>query len=280
MPKATMANEPTNSPLHGAKKVAPTGVEYWRAREIQGLLGYKTWENFEAAIARGMESCRESGGDVQKHFRETTKMVDIGSGAKRPTRDYFIDRYGCYLVAMNGDPSIKEIAEAQQYFAIQTRKQELREAREARDELDLRLEERDRLTVAVKELNKAASEAGVKNFAFWNDAGYMGLYEMRLSEIKERKGLGKDKLYDRAGRAELAANAFHKTQTEETLKRRNIQGQKEAEQVYREVGQDVRAVIRNRGGTMPEDMNPEPSLAKLESERNKALKRLNKGAKP
>ena len=255
--------------LDTAKKVAPSKVEYWMARDIQVVLGYKTWEGFEPAIKRAMRACQEIGEESQKHFRQTSKLVRIGSDTKRAITDYFMDRYACYLVAMNGDPSISQIAAAQRYFAVQTRKQELQEEGAP---LERRIEQRKRLTTAVVKLNMAAKVAGVQNFALFHDAGYRGLYEMGLGEIKRKKGLSdKEDLYDRAGRAELAANEFHKTQTEEKIAKDRIQSELQAQQTYKQVGQEVRAAIRNIGGTMPEDMKPEESLKKLERKRNKKL---------
>lgn len=267
-----MGLEGTIAALDVAKKVAPSKVEYWMARDIQVVLGYKTWEGFEPAIKRAMRACAESGEEPQKHFRQTSKLVRIGSDTKRAITDYFMDRYACYLVAMNGDPSISQIAAAQRYFAVQTRKQELQEERAP---LERRIEQRKRLTTAVVKLNMAANAAGVQNFALFHDAGYRGLYEMGLGEIKRKKGLSdKEDLYDRAGRAELAANEFHKTQTEEKIAKDRIQGQLPAQQTYKQVGQEVRAAIRKIGGTMPEDMKPEESLKKLERERKKKLPKL------
>lgn len=109
--------------------VNDTDVEYWLARELMPLLGYERWENFEKAIKRSMESCETSGITVTDHFREVTKMVQLGSGSKRNVRDYMLTRYACYLIAQNGDPKKAEIAFAQSYFAVQTRKQELIEER-------------------------------------------------------------------------------------------------------------------------------------------------------
>ena len=100
-------------------------MEYWLARELMSLLGYERWENFEKAVKRSIESCETSGIEVSDHFREVTKMVQLGSGSKRSVRDYMLTRYACYLIAQNGDPKKEEIAFAQSYFAVQTRKQEL-----------------------------------------------------------------------------------------------------------------------------------------------------------
>ena len=269
-----MEENATVTALTEAKRYTVCGVEYWRARDIQEILGYTSWEGFVPAIERAMNAVQVTGGDVKKHFRSTSKLVEIGSGAQRRIPDYFIDRYGCYMTAMNGDPRIAQIAAAQRYFAIQTRRQEIQDER---DELGERIVHRDRLSLAVKAVNEAASAVGVQNFAFWNEAGYLGLYELTSAEIKQKKGLSaKDTIYDHAGLAELAANAFHKTLTEKKLKGGGVQGQKQAEQVYRALGQDVRQVMTKHGSPMPEDMPPEPSLKKLESERKKQQKKLAK----
>ncbi|MDQ3563211.1 MAG: DNA damage-inducible protein D [Pseudomonadota bacterium] len=230
-------------------------------RELQQVLGYGTWENFEKAIEKARMACVASGEDLDDHFRETTKMILIGKGGKRAAKDFFLSRYACYLVAMNGDPSKPEIATAQTYFAVQTRRQETQDAKLL---LDKRVELRNRLSGAVKVLNSAAREAGVQNYALFHDAGYRGLYSMGLANIKKRKGLGeREELFDRAGRTELAANEFRVTQAQQKIIRERIAGEQEARRTHREVGEKVRKTIQEIGGVMPEDLPPEPSLKKL-----------------
>ena len=139
-------------------------VEYWLARDLMPLLGYDRWENFDKAIARAEGSCAASGIAVSDHFREVTKMVALGSGSKRSIKDYMLTRYACYLVAQNGDPKKEEIAFAQSYFALQTRKQELIEERIAWIE---RTQARGRLRESEKRLSQNIYERGVDRRRFW-----------------------------------------------------------------------------------------------------------------
>jgi DNA-damage-inducible protein D len=250
-----------------------TGVFYWRARDLQDKLGYDTWERFHGVVERAMHSCQESGIPVQKHFRETAKMVSVGSGAMRSVVDYFLSQHGAHLVAMGGDTSKPEIAFAQMYFSVQTMKQE---AYEQMSDEDRRIELRDRVKTHFKKLSGAAVNSGVTTpkMSIFHAAGYQGLYGGRnKSEILAVKGLPPtEDLMDRAGETELSANDFRMTQTKDVLEKKGQIGESAAIDVHRRIGEDVRDAIAKIGGTMPEKLQPEPSIKKIESARKKREK--------
>ena len=252
------------------KRVSPDGVEYWMARELAESLTYTNWRHFDAVISKAQESCTGAGWDASNHFVGTDTLVGIGSGASRSIPDYFLTRLACYLIAMNGDASKTEIAKAQRYFAIQTRRQELADAM---TDDELRLEQRRRVSDAYKGLSSTAKRAGVRRYAIFSDAGLKGLYGMGLRNIKGYKGLAAtDELFDRAGRTELAANEFHLTQASDRIAREGVSTERAAIDTNRTVGAEVREAIRKIGGTMPEDLPPEESCKKLASKLKKAKK--------
>jgi DNA-damage-inducible protein D len=257
-------NECTINKLNSLTLLLKDDVEIWMARDIQPVLGYQKWSNFLETIERARAACRGVGIDPKDHIAATSKKIEIGKGATRVVDDYFLSRYACYLIAMNADSSKPEIAAAQTYFAIQTRRMEQQDAQDALQ----RLEMRERVRDANKELNNAAHEAGVlsSKFGIFHDAGYRGLYTMSLREIKERKGIDKDDLLDRAGHAELAANYFRITQTEQKLRRDNVNGERKAIDTHKEVGAKVRSTIKELGGTMPEDLPAEKPIKQLKKE--------------
>jgi DNA-damage-inducible protein D len=244
--------------LDNARKLAPNGQEYWMGRDVQIVLNYARWENFEEVLRKGMLACEGSGQPAEHHFRQTTKMVELGSGSKRKITDWFLSRYACYLVAMNGDPRVSEVAYAQQYFAMQTR------LHEQQNEYD-RLEHRHRVSRTVKALNSAAKRAGVQRYGLFHDAGYRGLYGgLGLSAIKARKGIGaKEELLDRAGRVELAAIELKNAITEEQLISLKIQGEQRATDTHNRVGREIRGAMEKSGATMPEDLKPEEPIKNL-----------------
>lgn len=253
------------------------GNEYWLARELQPLLEYSLWQNFKKVVDKAMESCRQSGHPVENHFIGFNKMVEIGSKARREVEEFRLSRYACYLIVQNGDPSKPVIAHGQTYFAVQTRRQELRDeksfAKLTEDERRLML--RSELAIHNKALTAAAKDAGVEtslDYAIFQDHGYRGLYGgLGAKDIHARKGLKKShKILDHMGSTELAANLFRATQTEEKLRHDNVLGKQAANQTHQMVGAKVRQTIKELGGTMPEDLpTPDKSIKQLERERKK-----------
>lgn len=257
------------------KHINEYGEEYWSARELQPILEYTEWRKFNNAIERAKESCKSSGNEISDHFVGAAKMVSIGSRADREVEDYHLSRYACYLIAMNGDPRKEAIALAQTYFAVKTRQQELVENYTELTENQKRLAIRREMKEHNLSLYAAAKDAGIqtnKDYAIFTNYGYRGLYGgLNQADIHARKGLKpSQRILDHMGSTELAANLFRATQTEEKLRRENIQGKEAANQTHFIVGQKVRQTIKELGGTMPEDLpTPDKSIRQLEREEKK-----------
>ena len=253
------------------------GQEYWTARELQSVLEYVEWRKFKGTVEKAIEACEGSNINISDHFVEAAKMVSLGSGSEREVEDYHLSRYACYLIAMNGDPRKEAIALAQTYFAVKTRQQELIENYEVLTEDEKRLAVRQQMKEHNKSLYAAAKDAGVETpveYAVFTDYGYMGLYGgLKQKDIHQRKGLKKSqKILDHMGSTELAANLFRATQTEEKLRRDNVQGKENANATHYAVGRKVRQTIEELGGTMPEDLpTPEKSIRQLEHEQKKVF---------
>ena len=252
-----------NKGFEEIKKIDENGVEYWEARELLPLLGYENWHKAEEVIMRAARACVNSGQDVDNHFYRAVKMVKIGSNTTRNVRDYKLDRYACYLIAQNGEPNKEQIAIAQTYFAIQTRKQEVFEQL---PDATKRLFIRNQVSDQNKKLFSTAKRAGVNQFGLFNDAGYRGLYGLPLSDLEKKKGIKKGELLDRAGSTELAANLFRITQTDEKLKKDNIRGQTAASNTHFMVGGKVRQTIKEIGGEVPESLPTEKHIKEVKKE--------------
>ncbi len=253
------------------------GREFWFARELQEILGYTQWRNFENVIERARTACINSGVEVSGHFADVSKMVNIGLGSERQIQDIALSRYACYLIVQNGDPRKEIIALGQTYFAIQTRRQELGDTKKLVTEDEKRLTIRKELAEHNKSLAEAAKMAGIidpRDYAIFQNKGYQGLYGgLSMHDIHVRKGLRKsEKILDHMGSTELAANLFRATQADEKIRRDNVKGRENANQVHYDVGVTVRNTIKQLGGTMPEDLpTPIKSIKQIEREQKKQL---------
>ncbi|MFA5748402.1 MAG: DNA damage-inducible protein D [Candidatus Absconditabacterales bacterium] len=255
------------------KKINEYGQEYRTARKLAKTLNYIDFGNFENVIRKAKITCQNSGQNVNDHFGDITEMVDLGSGSQRGFSSYKLSRYACYLIAMEAEGGKSEVALAKTYFAIQTRKQEMQDQYM---EDNKRLYLREEMKTHNKKLMSTAKEAGVNNYANFNDAGYIGLYGMRVNQVKKVKKLeASDNLLDNIGSEELAANLFRATQTEAKIKRDGIVGQNKADLTHFEVGKKVRKTIQEIGGTMPEKL-PTSDHIKEAKKRIKQQQKLSK----
>ena len=265
----------SNISFEDIKHIDENGIEYWYARELQLVLDYKEWRKFEGVIQRAVTACKNSDINSLDHFVGADKMVQIGSGAERMQKDYKLTRYACYLIAQNGDSRKEVIAFAQTYFAIQTRKQEISEKEYSLlTEDEKRFYQRNLTKKGNYSLNQTAKNAGVRNFDKFHNSGYKGLYNGETADdIAKRKGLRyREDILDNMGSDELIANLFRISQTEQKLKRDNIQTENDACNTHNKIGKIVRKAIKEAGGTMPEDLpTPKKSLKQLEKENKKSL---------
>ncbi len=252
------------------KHVDEYGEEFWYARELMIVLQYSNWQNFQKIIDKAITSCENSDISAYEHFTDVNKTIKMPKGAQKTIKDYKLSRYACYLIAQNGDPRKEVIALAQTYFAVQTRKMEITEQEyDALTEDEKRFYHRKHIKEGNYILNRTAINAGVKDLAQFHNSGYKGLYNGETADdIAKRKGLRyREEILDNMGSDELIANQFRISQTNQKLKKENIQGEAAANDAHYEVGKIVREAIKKAGGTMPEKLpTPEKSLKQLEKE--------------
>lgn len=270
---------PATTPFELIRRTNSAGNEYWSSRDFAQVLGYADYRNFDVVISKARTACFNSGQRVDDHFVEIDELIEVGKGAQRPVKTVMMSRYACYLVIQNADPAKEIVAIGQTYFAVQTRRQELQEQELTEQELEAqrRLLLRAEMKSHNLQLADAAKGAGVvepKDYAIFQNHGYMGLYGgLGAQEIHAKKGLKKgQQILDHMGSTELAANLFRATQAEEKLRREKISGKENANRAHREVGAKVRQTIRELGGTMPEELPPAESIKTLESKQTKTLR--------
>ena len=267
-----------NKRFEEIKHTDENGLEFWYARELQIVLDYKEWRKFENVINKAKESCENSNISAFEHFVGADKLSKRANNAEVLIKDYKLTRYAAYLIAQNGDSRKKVIALAQTYFAVQTRKQEISEKEYYMlTEDEKRFYQRNLTRKGNYSLNQATKNAGVKNFDKFHNAGYKGLYNGETADdIAKRKGLRyRENILDNMGSDELIANLFRISQTEQKLRKNNINSEIEANKTHYTIGKNIREVIAKNGGTMPEDLpTPDKSLKQLEKENMKSLKKF------
>lgn len=247
------------------------GITYWWASDLMQMLGYPNMKSFQKVLDRATKAF------VSINIPHYDNIIAITREAEnRQFLDFKLTRFACYLTVMNGDPKKIQVAEAQVYFAQQTRKFEL--SLENNNEID-RLLIREELTEGNKSLSSTIKQAGAVDYAKFSNAGYLGMYNMENWKLANKRNVKKEKLMDTMGRTELAANLFRITQTEERIKSKRVKGQNALEQTHYEVGKEVRKIVIENVGKTPENLIQEKELPNVKKELKDGYKKMLKDDK-
>lgn len=242
------------------------GITYWWASDLMTMLGYNDMKSFQKVLDRATKAFVSLSIPHYENIRAEIREKD-----GQNIQDFKLSRFACYITVMNGNPQKKEVAEAQAYFAQQTRKFEL--FIQNNDQID-RILIREELTEGNKSLASVVKQAGINDFAKFQNAGYIGMYNMPSWQLEKKRGVKKGKLMDNMGRTELAANLFRVTQTEERIKNKGIKGQANLEQTHHQVGQEVRQIIQKNVGKKPENLPLEKQLSDVKKELKEGHKKM------
>lgn len=254
------------------------GVECWSARELQELLGYSKWENFEKVIIKAKDACRTAGELIENHFPDVRKMVEIGSKSERPLEDIALTRYACYLIAQNGDSRKEKIAFAQNYFAIQTRKAEVVEARILEYE---RVKAREKLSQTEKQLSGILYERGVDSlgFAVIRSKGDQALFRLNTHTLKRKFGIPDSRpIADFLPTISIKAKDLAAEMTGLNVQNKDLKGQSSIEKEHVDNNLAVREMLTKRGIT-PENLSPAEDVKKLQRKLDGDEKKLLKSSK-
>ena len=242
------------------------GITYWWASDLMQMLAYPNMKSFQKVLDRATKAF------VSLNIPHYDNIIAISREKENQQfQDFKLTRFACYLTVMNGDPKKIEVAEAQAYFAQQTRKFEL--YLENNNEID-RLLIREELTEGNKSLSSIIKQAGATDYAKFANAGYLGMYNMENWKLANKRNVKKDKLMDTMGRTELAANLFRITQTEERIKNKGVKGQNALEQTHYQVGKEVRKIVIENVGKTPENLIQEKELPNVKKELKDGYKKM------